>query len=96
MDEDDFPDEPVPTLFAAMLNSDSIVMSPNYDKGRVAVGVGDHTELVTASQARELADSYEETARDEGWWGSMQSEQVVERLHRMADEVEPYADDAAE
>lgn len=94
----DFPDEPVPAVFAEIIGNDygTISLWKDYDRGRIGIELADTEELLTPQQAHRLADGYQDTLESNGTWGTGQSKEIVWRLHDYADEVQPYADDAEE
>lgn len=92
----DWPDRKVRVIFGAMLESEKLSLSKDYHRGLVVVKAGDTVERLAPHHAHVLADGYEDTIRNRGEWGSLQTKQAVKLLHEYADDVEPYHDDAVE
>lgn len=91
----EWPDQVVVDALASMFNSESVTLAKLYDDGTVTLTADNEVYSLTPPQARMLADGYEDSMKTQGRLGDLQTEEVVSRLRRYADDVEPYYDDAA-
>lgn len=89
---DDWPEPPVPDLFAEMITSDmdKITLWRDHHEGAVGVEINGKKESLVPEQARALADGYKDSLQKQGRWRSGQSEKVVSTLEKYAEQVEPY------
>lgn len=92
----DWPDEPLPSLFAAMVQGGEFTAYQDFTRGRVGIHVGDHHERITPAEARRLACDYEARMKRDDKWDLMHAKRAVKLLRSYADDVEPYYDDAEE
>ena len=86
---DDWPDEPVPTILAAMFDGATLTLHTDYNRGAVLVTIEGQTFELSPEEARTLATGYEDSLDDEQLQ-LMEARKGIDRLRQYADRVEPY------
>lgn len=92
----DWPDQVVANSLGAMITNDEVRVWRDYDEGAVGIEAGEHRALLTASQAKTLAEGYEDSLKKRDLYGRMQTAEVTDMLRRYANEIEPYSESESE